>query len=390
MPGRQWHGTHDLQFGFNAAELGWIHSAQRNMIEVLRNDGSLVQNTSFSGPPRFNLTNTFAGVYGHDVWRLFKLLVVELGLRGDWDRVLRRTTPSPRISINLLPFENMTKITVAWGVFLQPLMLSSFGPAYDQMRSDTFHGPPAAPAVYGPIASNFVFPQEKLKQPRFNTASLGWEQKIGTNSQAIVNFIERRGRFGLAYEKLPSASDVSTFILQNNRRDRYRSLQISFKHSFSDKTALSGSYTRSSTWTNQVLDYSLNTLVFAPQQPGPLAWDASNRFVSSGWAPVPIWNLLLSYFFEYRTGFPFSIVNEQQQLVGPANSTRFPDYASLNLGIEKRLRLFTRGWAVRLTIINVTGHSNFDSVINNIDAPDFMRFAGGQKRAFTARLRLVG
>jgi len=45
---------------------------------------------------------------------------------------------------------------------------------------------------------------------------------------------------------------------------------------------------------------------------------------------------------------------------------------------------------VRLTIINVTGHSNFDSVINNVDAPDFMRFAGGQKQAFTARLRLVG
>ena len=83
-------------------------------------------------------------------------------------------------------------------------------------------------------------------------------------------------------------------------------------------------------------------------------------------------------------------MNEQQQLVGLANRTRFPDYASLNLGIEKRLQLFSRGWAVRLTIINVTGHSNFDSVINNIDAPDFMRFAGGQRRAFTARLRLVG
>jgi hypothetical protein len=390
MPGRQWHGTHDLQFGFNAAELGWIHSAHRNTIEVVRNDNSLAQFTTFSGPPRFNLMDTIAGVYGHDVWRLFKPLAVELGLRADWDRVLGRTTASPRIAVNFLPFENRTKITAAWGVFLQPLTLSIFGPGYDQSRSDTFFGRPGPPPLLGPIASSFVFPQDRLKQPRFHTTSLGWEQKIGMNSQATVNFTERKGRFGLAYEKLPSASNVSTFILQNNRRDRYRSLQISFKHSFSDKTAFSWSYTRSSTWTNQVLDYSLNTLVFAPQQPGPLAWDSPNRLVSSGWVPAPIWNLFLSYFFEYRTGFPFNIVNEQQQLVGPANSTRLPDYASLNLGIEKRLRLFSRGWAVRLTIINVTEHSNFDSVINNVDAPDFMRFAGGQKRAYTARVRLVG
>ena len=75
------------------------------------------------------------------------------------------------------------------------------------------------------------------------------------------------------------------------------------------------------------------------------------------------------------------MVNEQQQLIGPANSVRFPDYASLNLGIEKRIRLFTREWAMRLTILNVTSHANPDSVINNVDSPNFMRFAGGQKRS---------
>jgi hypothetical protein len=121
-----------------------------------------------------------------------------------------------------------------------------------------------------------------------------------------------------------------------------------------------------------------------------LAWDAPNRFVSSGWTPSPVWNRFLSYFFEYRTGFPFSIVNEQQQVIGPANRMRFPDYASLNLGIEKRIRLFTREWAVRLTILNVISHRNPDSVINNADSPNFMKYAGGQKRSLSVRLRLVG
>jgi hypothetical protein len=139
-----------------------------------------------------------------------------------------------------------------------------------------------------------------------------------------------------------------------------------------------------------VFDYSLDTLVFTPQEPGPLAWDAPNRFLSSGWMPVPLWGLFFSYFFEYRTGFPFSVINELQQLVGPANYERFPDYAGLNLGIEKRVRLFKREWAVRLTILNATGHANPDGVINNVDSPKFMKFSGGQKRAYSARIRLVG
>jgi hypothetical protein len=165
---------------------------------------------------------------------------------------------------------------------------------------------------------------------------------------------------------------------------------ISFRHSFNDKTSVSASYTRSSTRTNQVFDYSLDTLVYNPQEPGPLGWDAPHRLVSSGWMPAPLWNLFLSYFFEYRTGFPFSVVNEQQNVIGSPNRVRYPNYASLNIGIEKRVKLFTRQWAVRLSIMNVGSHANPDSVINNIDSPKFMRFGGGGKRAFKARIRLVG
>ena len=102
------------------------------------------------------------------------------------------------------------------------------------------------------------------------------------------------------------------------------------------------------------------------------------------------WNLLLSCFLEYHTGFPFNVVNQQQQLLGAPNRLRFPDYLSLNFGIEKRIGLFRREWAVRLAVVNLTGHQNRDSVVNNNDSPNYLSFAGGQKRAFTGRIRLVG
>ncbi len=93
---------------------------------------------------------------------------------------------------------------------------------------------------------------------------------------------------------------------------------------------------------------------------------------------------------EYHTGFPFSILNEEQQLVGAANSIRFPNYFSLNLGLEKRFPFRGHEWAVRVSCVNITGHNNPDAVINNIDAgPSFLAYGGGQHRAVTLRLRLV-
>jgi hypothetical protein len=100
--------------------------------------------------------------------------------------------------------------------------------------------------------------------------------------------------------------------------------------------------------------------------------------------------LLFSYFSEYHTGFPFSAVNSQYQLVAIPNGFHYPAYFNLSIGAEKRFPFRGYQWAVRLSVINATGHHNYNSVINNVDAPNFLAFAGGQGRAFTGRLRFVG
>ncbi len=60
--------------------------------------------------------------------------------------------------------------------------------------------------------------------------------------------------------------------------------------------------------------------------------------------------------------------------------------------LERVFRVHRYGpleWAVRLTAVNVTGHRNYDFVNNNIDAPNYLTFAGGHARAFSARIRLI-
>jgi hypothetical protein len=196
----------------------------------------------------------------------------------------------------------------------------------------------------------------------------------------------RESRDGFAWETQPTGG---TLVLRNNRQDRYVAGEVWVRHAFGDKAQIEVDYTRSRASTNEVLDPNLTVLILSPQQPGPLSWDTPNRVVSSGWTPIPLWGLLLSGFFEYRAGFPFSVLNEQQQLDGAPNRLRFPNYFSLNLGLEKRFLFRGHEWAVRVTGVNISGHANPDVVVNNKSASNFLTFAGGQRRAFTVRLRLV-
>jgi hypothetical protein len=236
-----------------------------------------------------------------------------------------------------------------------------------------------------PIVSSFLIPQTRLVQQRSYNTTIEFDERILKKTFVGVAYILRDGRNGLAWESQPSGA----FLLQNNREDRFESGEVWLRHVFNEQAEIFFNYVRSSATSNEVLDPTVVSLFLSPQQSGPLLWDAPNRLISRGWAPLPLWQLLGSYFVEYHTGFPFNAVNEQQQLVGGADSLRYPTYFSLNLGIEKRFHFHKHEWAIRVSSNNITGHDNPIAVVNNVDAPDFLTFSGGHNRSFTARLRLV-
>jgi hypothetical protein len=238
----------------------------------------------------------------------------------------------------------------------------------------------------GPAAfSSFIVPLRGLVQPRSYNTAAEWDEKFSNNTFAGASFLLRESRDGLAWESMPNGS----LLLQNNRNDRYIAGEVWVRHVFNERAEFQVDYTRSRASSNEVLDPNLAILILARQRAGPLLWDTPNRMVSSGWTPIPFWGLLLSGYVEYRTGFPFSALNEQQQLVGAPNRLRFPSFFNLNLGLEKRFHFRGHEWGIRVTGVNLTGHRNPDVVVNNVDAPDYLTYGGGQARAFTARIRLI-
>jgi hypothetical protein len=247
----------------------------------------------------------------------------------------------------------------------------------------------------GPATSRFVQPAGGLQQPYFDITSAGWQERIWKKTILSVELLARNGHHELAYETLNPAQQIgSVFLLQTSRRDKYRGATIAVRHTFENGAVLFGSYTRSRANTDQALDPVLGALYFAPQQGAPLSWDAPNRALSWGTIPTPIWGIDCAYLFEYRTGYPFSVVNQQQFLQGAPNSLRFPSYAGLNISLEKKFRFRKYLFAVRGSVVNLTDRQNPNVVVNNSDAvgvtPAFLTFSGGQGRAFTGRLRLLG
>jgi hypothetical protein len=93
---------------------------------------------------------------------------------------------------------------------------------------------------------------------------------------------------------------------------------------------------------------------------------------------------------DWRSGYPFSVINQDRRLVEEPNSRRFPSYFSLNLHAERRVRLFGLNLAVRAGFNNITNKQNAAQVDNNINSPQFLHLSSIQKRTFNVRIRFLG
>jgi hypothetical protein len=379
-------GSHTLSAGWNVDALDFAQQAVRGAIDFVNPDGTLVDQATFSGPGALRVSNTQIGGYAQDLWRPVKPIVFSAGFRADWDRLISQTLVQPRLAMNWIPKEDgRMKFTFAWGEHYQPVNLTILGQGDDQVRTDVYYDSTGMIPVGNPVVSRFVVPRTGLSQPRSHNTTAQWDMKLTGSTFVGAAFLLRKGHDAFAWETRSSG----TLLLEDTRQDRFISGDFWVRHAFGERADLAVDYARSRATSNEVLDPTISALIFAPQQPGPLLWNASNRLTSRGWMPLPLGQLLFSYFFEYHSGFPFSAINEQQQLVGPANSLRYPSYMSLNLGMEKRFRFHKRTWAIRGSLMNATDHRNPSAVVNDVDAPNFLRFAGNQGVGFSARVRLI-
>jgi hypothetical protein len=397
LPSWKWMGTHSIKTGIDLDHIDANEDLVRAPVGYLREDGTLTRQSVYSATAPFSLHNAEAGAYIQDKWQMRPGLLVESGVRLDWDEILRSALISPRLAAVYSPpgAHGSTKISAGIGLYYEHTQLQYLTRAFEGVRVDTYYQAdgvtPADPAQ----TTDFVYDASNLRQARAVNWSLGLEQKLPGSILAGANVVEKRTSRVLTYENQSQPASLSgNYALASARLDHYDSFEVNAKRLFSNGHAVFLSYTRSRARTNSAVNYQLAPAPLGFQQSGPLPWDTPNRLISWGWLPLELpkikknWDFV--YTVDWHSGFPYTSVNDNDQVVGAAGSRRFPDFLSFSPGLEWRFHFRGTWYGLRGVMENGTGSSNPMVVNNVVDSPQYGQFSEPQGRAFTARIRVIG
>jgi hypothetical protein len=380
-----------LKTGVDLDRVAYDQNMQRTGFEVFSATLAPIRQVLYGGSGVAQKSNFETTAYLQDSWRVRSNVLIEMGLRSDWDKLLGNWNTSPRVGVAWAPkrLEN-TKVTAGFAISYDATNLELFTRPHDQYEIITWFAP------YGPVEtpsrSQFLIADRHYASPYFSTWSAGVDHRFGSGTYLKVQGLRRRGSNGLAYVGAYSPVTVydPTYLLKNLRNDSYDSAEITVRQTFHRDYEFLASYTRSAARSNSVIDISADTSAIVGNNLGRTPWDAPNRFLTWGYLPTFWKDWAVAYMMETRSGFPFSIQNDAGYVLGSPDSKRYPDFFELNLHIEKKFRFRNQLWAGRAGFSNITNHQNPNTVINNIDSDRFLQFYGGQSRALVFRLRWLG
>lgn len=406
LPSWRFLGTHQLKTGVDIDRLDYSQGIARTGYDLYGVSGNLLRSVTFAGNGYLSRPSLTASSYLSDHWHARKNLFIELGLREDWDEILRRWLWSPRASFSYAPFgSDNTRISGGYAVLYDPTIIQLFTRPQDQYTlTDTYSND--GTLLLPNALSLYMLPNEHLKAPLYQNWSLGVDHEFPRRVRVSLTLHRKRGGDGFAYvNTLPApipatpemasaygASNVEQlFTLTSSRHDAYDAAQVIVHETLGKRYEWMASYTRSRAWSSQVLDPSLEQpLLIGPVNAGRLPWDSPNRFLSWGYLPTWWKNWAVAYLFEERSGFPFSVQHDTGQLIGAPDTYRFPVYFNLNLHLEWRFHFKKYRFAIRGGINNLTNHNNFTVVNNTFESPYFLNYYGSDGRHFVARLRWLG
>jgi hypothetical protein len=396
LPPRHWEGRHDLEAGVDVDHIDFDERVSRSPVNYLREDRTLLRRSTFPAFAPFTRHNFETGGYIQDRWLTRPGLLIEPGLRFDWDEILRRPLFSPRLAATWSPpgGEATTKLSAGIGLYYEHTQLQYLESALAGVRYDTYYAADGVTPVTGPLETNFTANDASLRQTHAINWSAGIEKKLPGSIYAGANFLQKRTYDGFVYTNQNGSGALSgTYLLTNMRQDHYISEEVEANRTFANGYRIFAAYTHSSARTDAALNYVPTVSLLGPQQNGPLLWDVPNRVISWGWLPLLLPRLKKNWDFVYtldwHTGFPFDAVDANQQIVGPAGSRRFPDYLAFSPGLEWRFHFRGSYFGLRGVLENATNSSNPAVVNNVVDSPEFGTFSEFPGRALTARLRLI-
>jgi len=381
-------GEHQLKAGFDFSHSSYDGREQFMPVDIVGVSGSTLERIEFGAPTSFGVhQNEFAWFLG-DQWKVAQRLTFELGLRFDTDSVTSATHSAPRAGLTLaLTQDRRTLLKAGGGLFYDRVPLNV--PVFPEFPNRTILNFDAAGQVVSSVPYTNVI-TGGINNPRSAAWNVELDREVADNLLVRVAYQQRNTVDNLSVSPLTTASG-SFLSLANRGRDFYREFQITGRYQIHHDT-LNASYVRSRA-TGELNDFNQffgndPLAVIQPDARGRLAFDAPNRFLVWGELAGP-WKLTLMPVFDIHTGFPYSVVNEQRDFIGPRNNQRFPQFNSFDLQVLREFKVPFRGKekSVKLGfgIFNLFNHFDPRDVQNDLNSYRFGDFFNGPPRTFRGK-----
>jgi Carboxypeptidase regulatory-like domain len=412
LSAKHWHGGHEIRLGADVLYRSYDGTSISHPIQLLAEDGSVVERIDFQGAGLLSATNTEVAEFMQDHWTLNSHLTLNYGARLTTQTIGRSAAFAPRIGGAYSLNGGNTVIRAGAGEVYGhvPLLAADF--TSNQERVLSFFdstgaligqpivlvnsyllssAPPAAPGT----------PRDPGSSPRTFSWNVVLEHQFRKNLNLRASYLNSHtvGLF-LLDQLVDTANGSGLLAIRNTGVSNYRQADITAHYRFGNHADMSLSYT----WSRGRGD--LNPLsdtlvpfqipVIRPNVTGILSSDVPHRVVASGFFGLP-WKMVISPVADVRSGLPYSNVDDQQSYVGIPDGKRFPIYFSLDARLYREFGFHiphterSKTHKVRLGVYStdLTNRQNPHDVINNVTSPFFGQFAGFQRRYTGMVLDLV-
>ncbi|MFI5178493.1 MAG: TonB-dependent receptor domain-containing protein [Vicinamibacterales bacterium] len=382
-------GLHLFKIGVDILSNEYNGSSDSRPLLVMRPDATLARRLDFSGPTNEFLRTTDVAFFAQDRLQPNTRWYLEYGARLDRDGIVGRWNVTPRVGAALLLNQaGSSVLRGGYGLFYErtPSAAGAFG------EFETFTD--ARYAADGTTPLGPTVPFERVTAPGLKTArsvtwDIGYEYRWKPSFSIHASVLDRRGSHELVLDTLRSGG-IGELLLSSTGRSKYRDVEVGFHFSHTTRADLTASYARA------LAEGDLNTFanffdtmlwpVVAPNAYGPLATDVPHRFFARGrLLPSPTW--LIVGIADWRTGLPYSIVDEYLDYVGPRNQARMPNYFRLDLGLEHRFHIFKLQPWIGVRAYNALNGFLPADVQANVASPAFGSLYNSQFRQFRLQVR---
>jgi hypothetical protein len=373
MASERWRGQHLFKFGIDAQHSRYDGWSVSRPVEMRHLDGSVAQRTIFGGRSTQDVAATELAAFAQDRWRAGERLTLEYGVRIDRDDVVKGVTWSPRggLSLAVLP-EGRAILRAGIGTFRQrtPLNIAAF--RQFEGRTVTRYGAGAAP-IGETTFVNVIEPD--LRTPEAVARNVEWNQRFSRRFLLKANYLLRTG----SHEHIvqPDA-ERGEFRLADAGASRYSEFELTTRYLGGERRDVTVSYVhaRGSADLNHYDAFygNLRTPVLDRNERGLTSADVPHRLLVRGtiglpgeWTVAPV--------LELRSGFPWSAVDELQQVVGRRNQAgRLPAVRTFDFSLSRRWRVLKYRFDAGVRVYNLFGSGAYRDVQGNIRSPRYGQF----------------